>query len=76
MSSLMYHHSEFLGVMFGHLYPMLSGKKWNGRVNHSFLLATARMLRVTSFFILLLERFYFNGISSLMRAFLQCTPRL
>lgn len=76
MSNLMYHHFEFFEVKLGHFYLMLNGKQWNGRVNHSFLLATMRMLRLIVFLILILERSYFDGMSSLMRAFLQCTLHL
>ena len=76
MSSLMYHHSKFLGVKLGHFYLMLSGKKWNVRVNHSFFLVTTRMLILIGFFILIPKRSYFDGMSSLMRAFLQFIPCL
>ena len=71
MSSLMYHHSKFLGVKLGNLYLMLNGKPWNGRADHSFFLATIMMLRLIVCLILILERSYFDRMSSLMRTFLQ-----
>ena len=76
MSSLMYHHSEFLGAQHGHLYLILRGKKLNRRVDHSFFLATTRMLRLTSYLILIPERSYFDRMSNLKRAFLQIIPHL
>lgn len=76
MSSLMYLHSEFLVVKNGHLYSMLKGEKWILRSDTSFLLATMRMLRHTCCLILIPERYYFDGMSSLMSAFLQQIPFL
>ena len=76
MSSLMYHHFEFLGVKLGHLYLMLNGKKWNEIFDHSFLLATIGMLRLIGCLILIPKRSYFDRMSSLMRAFLQFIPHL
>ena len=71
MSSIMCHYFEFLGAWHVRVYPILRGKKWNGRFDLSFLLATMRMLRLIGCLILILERSYFYGLSSLMNAFLQ-----
>ena len=76
MSSLMYLHSEFLVVSHGHLSLMLNGEQWSERDDHSFFLATMRMLRLIGFFILILERSYFDRMSSLMRALIQFIPFL
>ena len=76
MSSLMYHHSKFLGAQHGNLYLTLKGKQWNRRDDHSFLLVTMRMLRLIGCLILILERSYFDGMSSLMRALLQFITHL
>ena len=76
MSSLMSGHSELLGAQHGCLYLILIGNQWNGRVDHSFLFATTRTLRLTCCLIQIPERSYFDGMSNLMRAFLQFIPYL
>ena len=70
MSSLMYHHFEFLGVQHGHLYMILRGMQCNGKDKNSSFSAIKRMLRLIGCLILILERSYFDRMSSLMRAFL------
>lgn len=54
----------------GLLFLMLRGKEWSGRVDPSFLLATVRMLRCIGSLILIPKRSYFDGMFSLMSAFL------
>ena len=71
MSRLMYVHSKFLVVQHGNLYLMLRGEQWSRRADTSFLLATTRMLRHIGCLILILDRTYFNVMSSLMSTFLQ-----